>query len=215
MEHAYVPHYIPPPTNYRRIIGFGLVVLLHVVVIYAFASGLAQMAIDRLKGPMETRLIEEAKQEAEEPPPPPPKFQAPPPVFVPMPDVAITEPVAETTTITNTTNQRPVAPPPPVVKQDVIVPPRTNPRRPNTGAEDIYPAMSRRLGEEGTTVLLLTVTEDGKVSEAKVQTSSGFERLDEAAQKEAVRSWRFLPGTVNGKPATMQMPIRVTFKMQK
>src|SRR4051812_27570195 len=32
-----VPRYIPPPPNYRRIAGFGAVVLLHVVVIYAFA----------------------------------------------------------------------------------------------------------------------------------------------------------------------------------
>jgi len=210
-----VPRYIPPPPNYRRIVGFGLVVLLHVVVIYAFASGLAQMAIDRLKGPMETRLIEEAKQEIDEPPPPPPKFQAPPPVFVPMPDVAITEPVTDNSSaIANTTNQKPVAPPPPVAK-DVIVPPRQNPRRPNTGAEEIYPAMSRRLGEEGTTVLLLTVNEEGRVTEAKVQTSSGFDRLDEAASKEAVRTWRFLPGTINGKPAVMQMPLRVTFKIGK
>ncbi|MBX7199186.1 MAG: energy transducer TonB [Rhodospirillaceae bacterium] len=79
----------------------------------------------------------------------------------------------------------------------------------------MYPAMSRRLGEEGTVVLLLTVNEEGRVTEAKVQTSSGFERLDEAAAKEAGRTWRFLPGTINGKPASMQMPIRVTFKLPK
>lgn len=208
------PHYVPPPTNYRRMIGFGLVVAFHALVIWAFMSGLGQMVVDRLKGPLETRIIEEAKIEEDAPPPPPPKFQAPPPVFVDVPVVAITEPVADTTAIQNTTNVKPVAPPPPP-KADVIVAPRQNPRRPNTGAEEMYPAMSRRLGEEGTVVLLLTVNEEGKVTEAKVQTSSGFERLDEAAAKEAARTWRFLPGTINGKPASMQMPIKVTFKLPK
>lgn len=208
------PRYVPPPTNYRRTIGFGLVVAFHALVVWAFMSGLGQMVVDRLKGPLETRIIEEAKIEEDAPPPPPPKFQAPPPVFVDVPVVAITEPAADTTAIQNTTNVKPVAPPPPP-KADVIVAPRQNPRRPNTGAEEMYPAMSRRLGEEGTVVLLLTVNEEGKVTEAKVQTSSGFERLDEAAAKEAGRTWRFLPGTINGKPSAMQMPIKVTFKLPK
>jgi protein TonB len=208
------PRYIPPPTNNRRVIGFGLVVAFHGLVIWAFASGLAQMVVDRIKGPMETRLIEEAKIEEDAPPPPPPKFQAPPPVFVDMPVVAITEAPAETSAIVNTTNVKPVAPPPPP-KADVVILPRSNPRRPNTSTEEIYPAMSRRLGEEGSVILLLTVNEEGRVTEAKIQTSSGFDRLDEAASKEAVRSWRFLPGTINGKPSAMQYPLKVTFKLPK
>ena len=53
------------------------------------------------------------------------------------------------------------------------------------------------------------------MTDAKVQTSSGFDRLDEVAVKEAVRSWRFLPGTINGKPSALQMPYKVTFKIQK
>lgn len=213
MELSTAPRYIPPPTNNRRTIGFLIVVVFHVLVVWAFMSGLGQMVVDRLKGPLETRLIEEAKIEEDAPPPPPPKFAPPPPVFVDMPVVAITEAVT-TSAIQNTTNVRPVAPPPPP-KADVVVAPRQNPRRPNTGAEDMYPAMSRRLGEEGTVVLLLTVNEEGRVTEAKVQTTSGFDRLDEAATKEAARSWRFLPGTINGKPSAMQMPIRVTFKLPK
>lgn len=213
MDLSTAPRYIPPPTNNRRVIGFGMVVVFHVLVVYAFMSGLGQMVVDRLKGPLETRLIEEAKIEEDAPPPPPPKFAPPPPVFVDMPVVAITE-ASTTSAIQNTTNVRPVAPPPPP-KADVVVAPRQNPRRPNTGAEDMYPAMSRRLGEEGTVVLLLTVNEEGRVTEAKVQTTSGFDRLDEAATKEAARSWRFLPGTINGKASAMQMPIRVTFKLPK
>jgi protein TonB len=207
-----VPHYIPPPPNYRRTVGFGVVVLLHVVVIYMVQSGLGKMMVDKLRGPMEAQLVEEIKAEKEEPPPPPPKFQAPPPVYVAMPEIAITE-TAPTNTIT-TTDRKPEAAPPPVAK-DVVIGPRTNPRRPNSGADEIYPTMSRRLGEEGSVILLLTVDETGKVTKADIKETSGFERLDDAASKEAVRSWRFLPGTVNGKATAMQMPLKVTFKIPK
>ena len=41
--------------------------------------------------------------------------------------------------------------------------------------------MSRRLGEEGQVILLLTVDQRGRVVAAKVEKTSGFERLDKAA----------------------------------
>ena len=201
-----------PQTNYRRLGLFVFVVVLHGLLFWALQSGLAKTLINKALGPMETKIIEEIKPEVEEPPPPPPKFQAPPPVFVDMPDVAITQ-EAPTSTITATNEKPKVAPPPP--KADVVIAPRQNPRRPNVGPEEMYPAMSKRLGEEGSVILLLTVDEEGKVTDASVQTSSGFERLDEAATKEAKRSWRFLPGTINGKPSPMQMPMKVTFKIPK
>lgn len=94
-----------------------------------------------------------------------------------------------------------------------ICAPRANPARPNTGTGDIYPAESRQLREEGSLVLLLTVDESGRVSAAKVQAGSGYERLDQAARGAAFASWRFLPGTVDGTPRAMRMPIRVTFRL--
>ena len=93
-----------------------------------------------------------------------------------------------------------------------VVPPRSNPRRPVTQPE--YPPTSKRLGEAGTVIMLLTVNEEGKVTEAKIDTSSGFERLDEAALKEALRTWRLLPGTQGGKPVTMQYKFKVVFKIE-
>ena len=201
-----------PETNYRRLGLFVFVLVLHGLLFWALQSGLAKTLVRKITGPMETKIIEEVKVEEEAPPPPPPKFQAPPPVFVDMPNVAITE-APTTNAVTATNAPARAAPPPP--KADVVIAPRQNPRRPNVGADEMYPAMSKRLGEEGTVVLLLTVDEDGKVSDGSIQSSSGFERLDEAALKEAKRSWRFLPGTVNGKPASMQMPMKVTFKIPK
>jgi protein TonB len=104
----------------------------------------------------------------------------------------------------NAKRAAPAAPP-------ATVPPRSNPRRPVTQPD--YPPTSKRLGEAGTVVMLLTVDESGKVIEAKVDKSSGFERLDQAAINEALRAWRLLPGTVGGKPVTMQYKFAVTFKI--
>ena len=201
-----------PSTNYRRLGGFVFVVLLHILLFWALQSGLAKTLVNRVMGPMETRVIEEIKPDEEEPPPPPPKFQAPPPVFVDMPDVAITE-APTTTTITATNAPPKAAPPPPAA--DVVIPPKQNPRSPISQPE--YPTMSRRLGEEGATILLLTLDADGRVTAASVDTGSGFERLDEAAVKEAMRPrlWKFIPGTINGKPAPMQFKFRVVFKIEK
>jgi len=199
-------------TSNKRAIGFVVVVIVHALMFWALTSGLAKTMVDALMEPLETRVIEEAQQIPEAPPPPPPKFDTPPPVVMDMPDIVITQ-TAPTQTIT-TTKKVAAPPPPPPPAADVLIPPRTNPRRPNAGAEEIYPAMSKRLGEEGTVVLLLTVNDDGRVTEARVDETSGFDRLDAAASREAVRSWRFLPGTRNGKPETMQLRIKVTFSLK-
>ena len=63
-----------------------------------------------------------------------------------------------------------------------------------------YPPLSRRLGEEGKVVLRVELDEQGAVGAAKVATSSGFARLDEAALA-AARRWRCTPAQRDGRPA--------------
>lgn len=98
---------------------------------------------------------------------------------------------------------------------DIVIAPRTDPRRPNAGADHIYPPESKAAREEGTTVLLLTVDATGDVIDAKVDQSSGHERLDDASRAAAINLWRFLPGTRNARPETMQMRIRITFALDR
>jgi protein TonB len=62
-----------------------------------------------------------------------------------------------------------------------------------------YPATSRRLGEFGVVVLRVELSETGQVALARVQSSSGFARLDDAALS-AVSSWHCTPSTRNGQP---------------
>lgn len=55
-----------------------------------------------------------------------------------------------------------------------------------------YPSVSRRLGETGKVVLRVELDETGRVTAAKVITSSGHPRLDAAALA-AVKTWRCQP----------------------
>jgi len=201
------------PMLSRRALVFVLIVALHVGFVYVLNSGLATQAVEVFTGPIETKMIEELTEEEDKPPPPPPKIEVTPPPFVPPPDIQIDLPVdrAPTTAITATTQKPVVKPPPPAAV--VRVPPQQNKRRPLI--EPDYPPQSKRLGEEGATVLRLYILEDGRVGEAQVAQSSGFQRLDDAAVKHAKRSWRFVPGTENGKPVAMWYEFRVVWKIEK
>lgn len=94
-----------------RFTGFGIVVLIHVIIIWALASGLARKALEAVKGPIETKVIEE-KVKPPPPPekvvPPPPDLKAPPPPFVPPPEFVVTAPPPVNTPAIQSTQ---VAPP--------------------------------------------------------------------------------------------------------
>ncbi|WAV88564.1 energy transducer TonB [Oxalobacter aliiformigenes] len=72
-----------------------------------------------------------------------------------------------------------------------------------------YPAVSRRMGEEGVVVLSVMIEADGTVSDVKLKHSSGFPRLDASALK-TVRHWRYVPARKNGRPVAFRyvQPIR-------
>lgn len=199
----------------RRGLVFLVIVAVHVGLWYVLDSGLSHKVVQKVFGPLETAMIDEPQAAEEEPPPPPPKIETPPP-FVPPPEVAIQIPTeaAPATAITSVTQQRPVATPPPVAAppKPVAVKPKMDPRRPPTRPE--YPPQSLRLGESGTVTMDLYVLANGRVGDARVAVSSGFPRLDEAALREAKRSWRLTPGTENGKPAPMWHQFKMTFNIE-
>lgn len=72
-----------------------------------------------------------------------------------------------------------------------------------------YPQELREQGRKGTVHVLFKVGADGRVDEVKVKKST-----DPAFEKpavEAVRNWRFEPGTINGKKVPFTMMIPITF----
>lgn len=62
-----------------------------------------------------------------------------------------------------------------------------------------FPPLSRRAREQGTVVLRIVVDVNGRLKEARVHTSSGFERIDQAALSD-IRSARFQPHMDDGMP---------------
>lgn len=56
----------------------------------------------------------------------------------------------------------------------------------------VYPALSRRMGEEGKVLLRVFVEADGQPGQIETRSGSGSPRLDQAAL-DAVRRWKFVP----------------------
>ena len=76
-----------------------------------------------------------------------------------------------------------------------------------------YPALSRRMGEEGRVLLRVFVEASGLPSKVELRTSSGSERLDQAAL-EAVKRWKFVPARQGDRavPASVVVPIAFNLK---
>lgn len=56
-----------------------------------------------------------------------------------------------------------------------------------------YPELSRRLSEQGETVLQIAIGQDGSPQQVSLARSSGFERLDSAATDFVKANWRWQP----------------------
>jgi periplasmic protein TonB len=194
-----------------------LIVALHVAFFWGLNSGMSRGLIQKILGPIETRIIPALPEPEEAPPPPPPPTIETPPPFVPLPDVAIEIPpeAPPTTAPTMTTSERPMTPPAPSVapttSKKAVSLPQSDRRRPLTQPE--YPPASKRAGEEGTVTLDIYVLANGRIGDVRIKKSSGFPRLDEAAVREVKSSWRLQPGTEDGKPVEMWGQFAVTFRL--
>ena len=74
-----------------------------------------------------------------------------------------------------------------------------------------YPDAMRRVGLEASVVVTFVVGPDGKVLEAKADESAAREFAEAAEQ--AVRRWRFEPGTRLGKPVSFRMSVPLVFSI--
>lgn len=208
--------YAQHDTNFfsRRALVLVAIIGVHIFLAWAFATGLAQQAIEIIAPPIKTEIIEEVKEQDTPPPPPPPEFERPP-VEVPPPEVAIDIPqdTTQSTAITDVTDKPvPMAPPPPPPPKQIKKASIDGRRFPPS--EEYYPAASKRLGEEGSPTVKVCVGPNGKLAEAPtIATSSGNNRLDEAAVKYA-KAGRYIAGTVDGQPTTDCLVFRVKFELK-
>src|SRR5262245_10651198 len=178
----------------RRGVVVVAIIVLHLLVAWALATGLARKVVEVLAPPIEADIVEEVKQDDTPPPPPPPEMERPP-VEVPPPEVSIDLPMETTSNaIVDVTDKTPPpAPPPP-------------PRVASTGAkmaraanpDDYYPPGSIRREEQGSPVVQACVGPNGRLLREPVVTdTSGFPDLDGAAIKVA-KANRYTPASENG-----------------
>lgn len=76
-----------------------------------------------------------------------------------------------------------------------------------------YPALSRRLNEQGMVVVRVLINIDGKAEQTELFKTSGYSRLDESALK-TVTQWRFVAGTRNGEPQAMWFNVPIHFVLE-
>jgi protein TonB len=190
------------------------VIIIHIGIVWAFYSGLAGKLIQKVIPPVEIAQIDKPK-EVDKPPPPPPKLDEVKP-FVPPPEFVDVQAPPPTTAPTVSTQIQvaatPVAAPAPVQHARTSIAP--DPRHPLHIGEDYYPDASKRAGEEGRCIVTVTVAADGRITNAAIQQSSGFPRLDEACLK-GVKDQRMKPATEDGKPVETTAALPIVWKLTK
>jgi protein TonB len=211
--------YAEPHDSSRRLTGIVIVIVLHIVLVYALVNGLARKIVEVIQAPLETKILEEIKPPVDKPPPPPPpKLAAPPPPFIPVPEVRIDNPVASVNTITAVASAKPPAEAPPPRPAAVAAP--APPARTaavvdaRNCSKPEYPAAALRAQEEGLVVLQFLIGVDGTAVDSKVEKTSGFRRLDEAARRALVLC-KFKPGTESGMPVQSWARIEYLWKIEE
>lgn len=215
------PYRRPKPPMTGRLVGIGFVILLHVGLIYALLTGLARDIVKEVTKNIVVDVVEQKLPDEEKlppPPPPPPDLNTPPPPpALPPPMIRIENPPPQQNPPTQVTTTAPIQ------KSEAFAPPAPpGPPAPparSGGSVDRnsilknrpeYPTQSIRLEEEGTVVLVVSCNEDGRVSDARVEKSSGHERLDNSAVSMAKRErWKCTPDKEGGTPAPGWLSVRI------
>jgi len=190
-----------------------VVIGLHVIFALALIAGTAVKYVPQLRDILESQLIKhEEEEKPKEPPPPPPDFK-PPPVQTPIVDLPIVACPPPVNAIVQKAEpakpvEQPKAAPPPITQARIA-------KGSNLGeaCSSYYPSASRRLSEEGSVVLLVYVAPNGRVSETKVETSSGIQRLDEAAEKCVRAQGKFEPQKVGNDAVGSWQRMKWTWRL--
>lgn len=194
----------------RRFGGIAVVIVLHIVLIYALLNGLATKVVQVIQHPIETKIIEPVKPPPPPPLPPvqlpPPKFAPPPPPFVPPTEVPVQAPPQPTITHQATpVVTAPMAPPAPPVKAAPVVRTEVGVVCPNSDqirGSIAYPKEAQENGDTGEVLIEFTVDPQGHLTNERVAKSSDHDSLDDAAFK-AVKRFNCI---AQGQAVRVQVP---------
>lgn len=83
----------------------------------------------------------------------------------------------------------------------------------------VYPSEAKKHGVEGSVILQVRLTKSGEIETLEVikaqATDSSYVPMFTHAATEAVRKWRYSPGTLDGKPRAVAFTTRVDFHLQR
>lgn len=209
------------PTHRISRSGLVGVAAVHLIVVFA----LLQMQVISLPTPLAVLSVSLLPREPEPPAPPKPEIVPPrpkpvarqslpppmplPPLAAPIESPAITPaavPPAPTFTV----------PPPAVAAAPAPAPVATQPRFDANYLDNpkpVYPAISRRMGEEGRVVLRVRVNADGVATDVQLHTGSGSERLDNAALT-TVQRWKFVPARLGAEAVAASVLVPIVFSLR-
>jgi periplasmic protein TonB len=202
-------------TPQQRLFGLAFAVAMEASIVYALLVTLGYVEAPKITPPLTIVNVAPLPANPDLPPPPPQTFEPPrvETVITPVVDLTYTPPTP--TTAISLPPALPV-PPAPRVETPPTPPVVFTPARAIASSHTIpeYPFVSRRLREQGTLRLKLTVDEKGLVTQAVVVNSSGFQRLDEAALKWVKAQWRYTPAMQGTKPIPSMADAIVEFRLQ-
>lgn len=210
---------------------FILLLLLHLALLLAFGNAGGPVALQAPAPLLATLLAPQPLTVSA--PPQPPALQRPQPLHAsrapskpaPRPAVpalapqrplapaevaATPAPQPETVAPAAAAVPQPSASPAPAAP---VQPPRSDAAFLNNRAP-AYPALSRRLREQGRVVLNVHVLADGSVDDVKLHLSSGFARLDDAALA-AVRGWKFVPARRGDEAVALWHTLPLSFSLDQ
>lgn len=210
------------PVAARRLIKqywpLALVVLLHIVFVYALQGGLLRQAAHALPKEVIASLIITPSPSAQHNLP----HSATPKM---APSVNPTATAAAAATVTpQAISMEPTAPPEQSAQPAQAAPATPAspfPAQPMTVTSGIayiqppqpeYPAIAKRMGEEGKVILRVLVNEQGRAERIDVHKSSGYARLDEAARI-AVSRAVFKPYLDDGKALAVYALVPIVFQL--
>ncbi|MBX3651759.1 MAG: TonB family protein [Burkholderiales bacterium] len=201
-----------------RLPGIAVTIGLHAAVVLALLSyAPARQTLAEL-APIMVSLVQPKPAE------PPKELPKPRPVVKqpvkriepkPLPLLTATAPEVPAPAAIQPPPPAPQPPPEPVAAEAApapVIPPQFNAGYLNNPAP-VYPAVSRRLGEEGRVVLRVFVDERGLPARVELRTSSGHERLDGIAMQ-TVRQWKFVPARRGDQAVSAWVLVPISFSLR-
>lgn len=210
--------YLRPPLQLKpgALLALLLIAGAHLAAIAGFLQLRAKVPPAVSPPPVMVRFLGAvAPEPVVEPPPPPPKPETP----KPKPTIiASAQPTASAIEVPVEPEPQPEPTPAPQAPQaeaaPQIVPPNFVAAYLNNPAP-AYPAMSIRLREQGTVMLLVLVSAGGSAEQVQVEQSSGFARLDAAAVEVVKRRWRFVPARQGEQAVAAWVRIPLSFELKQ